>query len=163
MLSDLSRLSDSSATWRICSGRLFRPVDFLFSILDPNFVAMTTPSRGVPVGIESVVSILPDSMPILEATARVFRETETVESSEGIGTVQKLEHQGGDQGKVTIVGTADGEPRTVHLELTGADHSLAVDAYEQRILVKRVGELRRVRRSWILRNPRGSAVLAEAR
>jgi hypothetical protein len=121
------------------------------------------PSRGVPVGIESVVSILPDSMPILEATARVFRETETVESSEVIGTVQKLEHQGGDQGKVTIVGTADGEPRTVHLELTGADHSLAVDAYEQRILVKCVGELSRVGRSWILRNPREFAVLAEAR
>jgi hypothetical protein len=39
-----------------------------------------------------------DSIPILQETVRIFKETETIESSEVLGTVNKLEHEGEMQG-----------------------------------------------------------------
>lgn len=78
----------------------------------------------------SQIVIHPDSIPFLEETARVFRETETVNDSEVLGTVNKLEHQDGNQGKVTIVGSADGIPRTITMELSGVDHQSAIRSYE---------------------------------
>lgn len=113
-----------------------------------------TPSRGIPPDAVSEIVISPDSIPYLEETARVFRETETVSDSEVLGTVNKLEHQNGNQGKVTIVGSTDGVPRTVTMELDGADHQLAIRSYEERIPITCFGELAREGRSWILKAPR---------
>jgi len=104
--------------------------------------------------VVSQVSITPDSIPIIGETARIFRETEAVESAEVLGIVNKLQHQGGDQGRVTIAGSADGVARTVTLELSGPDHTLAVRSYEDRIPISCVGELTREGRSWVLKNPR---------
>ena len=118
------------------------------------------PLRGVPPGVVSAVSITPDSIPIIGETARIFRETETIESSEVLGIVNKLQHQGGDHGKVTIAGSADGVARTITLELAGPDHSLAVRSYDERIPISCVGELAREGRSWVLKNPRKIELLA---
>ena len=112
------------------------------------------PLRGAPSNVVSQVSITPDSIPIIGETARIFRETEAVESAEVLGIVNKLQHQGGDQGRVTIAGSADGVARTVTLELSGPDHTLAVRSYEDRIPISCVGELTREGRSWVLKNPR---------
>jgi hypothetical protein len=118
------------------------------------FTFSWAPLRGIPNHTSSTATISADSVPILKETVRIFRETETVESSEVIGTVNKLEHQGGDHGKVTIIGSADGLPRTVTLDLAGKDHVSAVRSYEDRIPISCIGELTREGRSWILRNPR---------
>ncbi|MBV8213394.1 MAG: hypothetical protein JOZ08_09250 [Verrucomicrobia bacterium] len=112
------------------------------------------PLRGAPSNVVSQVAITPDSIPIIGETARIFRETESVESTEVLGIVNKLQHQDGNQGKVTIAGSADGIARTVTLELSGPDHTLAVRSYEDRIPISCVGELTREGRSWVLKNPR---------
>ena len=119
------------------------------------------PIRGVPPDTTSVASISSDSIPILEETVRIFRETETVESSEVIGTVNKLEHEGEKQGKVTVFGSADGVPRSVIVELKGSDHELAIRSYRERIPISCVGELAKEGRSWILKNPRDLRLLTE--
>lgn len=112
------------------------------------------PLRGAPPDVVSQIAISPDSIPIIGETARIFRETETVQSSEVLGVVNKLQHQGENHGKVTIAGAADGVPRTITLELAGPDHSLAVRSYEERIPLSCVGELTREGHSWVLKNPR---------
>jgi hypothetical protein len=126
------------------------------------FTFSWSPSRGVPSHTRSPIALTPDVMPILTETARVFRETATVDGSEVIGTVQKLEHQESERGKVTVVGTADGVPRAVVMELSGEDRVRAIHAYRERIPVKCVGELAREGKSWVLRNAREFALLREA-
>ena len=113
-----------------------------------------TPMRGIPDGIASQTSISPDSIPFLEETARVFRQTETVDDSEALGIVFKLEHQDGEQGKVTIVGSVDGIPRNVTMQLSGVDHQSAIRSYKEQIPIICIGTLTREGRSWILKNPR---------
>jgi len=113
-----------------------------------------TPTRGIPEGIVSQTSISSDAIPFLEETARVFRATETVDDSEVLGTVNKLEHQDGEQGIVTLAGSVDGVPRRITMELSGADHKNAIRSYEERIPMVCVGTLVREGRSWVLKSPR---------
>jgi hypothetical protein len=125
------------------------------------FAFSWAPSRGAPTGAPDAVKLLPEVMPILEETVRVFRETATVESTEIVGLVQKLEHMGEAGGRVTIFGDVDGSSKSVVLELPQQDHALAIPAYEQRLKVTCRGELTRVGKSWTLLNPRDFAVLDE--
>jgi hypothetical protein len=113
-----------------------------------------SPLRGAPLNSVQDVAISPDAIPIISEAARIFRQTETVNNSEVIGVVNRLQHQGGDHGKVTIVGSADGVPRAITLELSGKDHELAQRSYSQRDPISCTGELTREGRSWVLKNPR---------
>jgi hypothetical protein len=126
------------------------------------FTFSWAPLRGIPVNTVSKATISIDSIPILKETARIFRETETVESSEVIGIVNKLEHKDSDHGKVTIIGSTDGIPRTVTMELAGKDHENAIRSYEDRIPISCIGELTREGRSWVIRNPREFKLLVES-
>ena len=143
-----ANLCDALVAMHQCCGE--KGVDFRFS---------WAPSRGAPAETRDVISIQPDLIPILEETARVFRETGTQEGVEVLGTVHKLEHQSGNRGKVTISGSADGIPRTVVVELSGAEHSMAVRSYDERITLVCYGELLKEGRSWVLKNPRDVALL----
>ncbi len=118
-----------------------------------------TPLRGIPQDVVSQSTISPDSIPFLDETARIFRETEPVDDSEALGTVFKLEHQNGEQGKVTIVGSVDGIPRRVTMELSGGDHQLAIRSYKEQIPLVCLGTFAREGRSWILKNPRNVRLL----
>ena len=113
-----------------------------------------TPMRGVPADVVSNISISSDAIPFLEETARVFRETEAVDDSEVLGTVNKLEHQDGEQGKVTLAGSVEGVPRRVIMELSGEDHQNAIRSYRERVPMVCVGTLVREGRSWVLKSPR---------
>ena len=113
-----------------------------------------TPMRGVPADVVSNISISSDAIPFLEETARVFRETEAVDDSEVLGTVNKLEHQDGEQGKVTLAGSVEGVPRRVIMELSGVDHQNAIRSYKERVPMVCVGTLVREGRSWVLKSPR---------
>ena len=99
-------------------------------------------------------------MPIVQEAARLFRETAPQEGVEVIGSVNKLEHQSDTRGRVTIYGSVEGVPRTVVTELSEAEHSLAVRAYEGRLPITCSGELVREGRSWTLKNPRGVRLLS---
>jgi hypothetical protein len=126
------------------------------------FTFSWSPSRGIPSHTRSSVTLTPDVMPFLAETARVFRATVAVDGSEVVGTVQKLEHQELEHGRVTVLGTADGIPRSVVMELSGEDHVSAIQAYQERIPVKCVGELVRQGKSWVLLNTREFTLLREA-
>jgi hypothetical protein len=84
-----------------------------------------------------------------------------VDDGEALGTVFKLEHQDGEQGKVTIVGSVDGIPRRVTMELSGANHQSAIRSYKEQIPIVCIGTLAREGRSWILKNPREVRLLEE--
>jgi len=146
-----ANLCDALVALHQCSGE--KGVDFRFT---------WAPSRGVPENTKSAVTIQSDLVPILEETSRIFRETGTQEGVEMLGTVHKLEHQAGTRGKITINGSADGIPRIVHTELSGAEHSLAVRSYEERIPLSCRGELVKEGRSWMLKNPREVLLLETA-
>jgi hypothetical protein len=118
-------------------------------------------SNGIPLQNNTTISISADAMPILDATAKAFRETGAIEDSEVIGVVQRLTHMGGDEGVATIVGTSDGEARTVQVSLGGDAHAMAVTAYQDRTPVKCVGDLVKQGRSWELRNPREFGAFAD--
>jgi len=125
------------------------------------FTFSWAPLREISADVPRFVAITPDFVSIIRETARIFRETETVESSDLVGVVNKLQHQGQDHGKVTIVGTADSAARSVSLDLSGTEHSLAVRSYEERVPISCVGELTREGASWVLRNPREVRLLTE--
>jgi hypothetical protein len=146
-----ANLCDALVALHHCSGE--RGVDFHFT---------WAPSRGMPDNTKSSVTIASDLVPILEEASRLFRETGTQNDVEVLGTVHKLEHQEGSRGKVTINGTADGIPRTVQIELSGDEHSLAVRSYEERIPLSCRGELMKEGRSWALKNPRDVALFETA-
>jgi hypothetical protein len=126
-----------------------------------SFTFSWAPIRGIPRDTISKAFISPDSIPILEETVRIFQETETIESSEIIGTVNKLEHEGERQGKVTVFGSADGVSRSVVMELTATDHEMAIRSYRERIPITCLGELTKEGRSWVLKNPRDLRLLTE--
>lgn len=125
------------------------------------FAFSWAPLRGVPEGVPRFASVTPDFISIIRETARLFRETETAGGIEVLGVVNRLEHQGGDHGRVTIFGSADGVPRNVSTELSNTDHLLAVRSYQERIPLSCTGELMREGRSWVLRNPREIELLVE--
>ena len=120
-------------------------------------------SREAPVGLPVKLRLAADSMPYLEEVSRCFRQTAEIEDVEVLGLVQKLERLGTENtGKVTISGTVDGDRRTVHADLTGDDHSLAIRAYENRLPIACTGELVREGKSHRLKNPRGFRLLDES-
>lgn len=125
------------------------------------FAFSWAPLRAMPKGVPQFSSVTPDYISIIRETARLFRETETAGGIEVLGLVNRLQHQGGDHGRVTIFGSADGVPRNVTAELSGADHSLAVRSYQERIPLSCVGELAKEGKSWVLRNPREIELLLD--
>lgn len=102
-------------------------------------------------------------MPYLDEVSRCFRQTAEIEGVEVLGVVQKLEWIDTENtGKVTIVGTADGDRRTVQAELAGNDHALAIRAYENRFPIACTGELVREGKSYRLKNPRSLRLVDES-
>jgi hypothetical protein len=143
-----ANLCDALVSLHQCGGQ--KGIDFRFT---------WAPSRGVPASTKSAITIPSDLVPILEETSRIFRETGTQDDVEVLGTVHKLEHQSDTRGRITINGSADGVPRIVRTELSGAEHSLAVRSYEERIPLSCTGELVKEGRSWTLKNPRDVGLL----
>lgn len=119
------------------------------------------PLRGSPADVPRSTSITPDFITIIKETSRLFRETEPINEIEVSGVVNRLEHQAEGHGRVTIVGSIDGTQRSIVVELSGIDHSLAVRSYDERVQISIVGELTREGRSWVLRNPREIELLLE--
>ncbi len=120
------------------------------------------PSRGAPQGVKSVQRLEADSMPYLEEASRYFRQTSELEGVEVFGAVHRLQHLEGNAGDVTIVGTVDGERRTVVTELQGELHELAIRAYREVLPVRCVGELSKEGKSFRLKNPRDFRLVPES-
>jgi len=122
------------------------------------------PSRGAPDGVREVHRFSADSRPYLEEVSRYFRQTSELEQVEVFGVVHKLEQMGAPNvGRVTIVGTADGERRSVFTELDGELHKLAIRSYEHRLTIACIGELVKEGKSYRLKNARDFRVVEEDR
>lgn len=130
-----------------------RGVEFAFS---------WAPSRGAPQNVKSVQQLQPDSMLYLEEASRYFRQTSELEGVEVFGVVHRLEHLNGNAGDITIVGTADGDRRTVVTELHGENHNLAIRAYKEVLPVRCVGEMVKEGKSYRLKNPRDFRLVDES-
>jgi hypothetical protein len=102
----------------------------------------------------------PDAVPYLERVSKHFRKTGEIEEVEVFGVVHKLQHLG-DAGRVTIVGTADGEQRSIVTELRDDQHRQAVRSYDERLTIACVGELAKEGASYRLRNVRDFRILEE--
>ena len=83
-----------------------------------------------------------------------LKSREPLEGAEVVGVVHGLRSEDGQQGDVTIVGTVDGEKKTVHAHLTGDNHALAVRSYEHRLALQCIGDLQWSGKTWKLLNPR---------
>ena len=57
-------------------------------------------------------------------------------------------------GRVTVLGFVDGEPRKVYVDLAGDDYDTAVEAHRQRMTVRCFGTLTRTLTSFQLQDPR---------
>jgi hypothetical protein len=124
------------------------------------------PSREAPADTGGPQRFATDAVPYLEQVSRHFRQTGELEEVEIFGVVHKLEHIEENAGRVTIVGTADGERRSVLTELRGDLHQSAIRSYDERLTIACVGELVKEGASYRLRNVRdfriveGQGVLA---
>lgn len=117
------------------------------------------PSRQPPSGPLGGRHFSRDVVPYLEQASRHFRQTGEIEAADIVGIVHKLEHVAAGSGRVTIVGTADGERRTVFAELCGEAHQLAIRSYEERLTLACVGEMAKEGGSFRLRNARDVRIL----
>jgi hypothetical protein len=111
-------------------------------------------TRGTPPGVRSKIVVDSSYISVLDEAVRAFRDTATIDSFEVVGMVKKLEHEGGDRGRVTIVALTESGIKNVAVYLEGKDHEIAVAAYRDRISVSCIGELTKAGRSWELKNPR---------
>jgi hypothetical protein len=119
-------------------------------------------SRG-PVGVlpERIV-IEPDSFPVIEEAARMFRETEPQDDFLLVGFVQQLRRPETEPvGRVTITSVIDEHARRVTVVLPEAQYALAVDAHSRRKTIACTGELVKEGRSYHLLNPRDLLVLED--
>lgn len=118
-------------------------------------------SRPPPAHALDTLTIQPDVIPVIAETARLIRNAEPQDDIEVVGTVQRLQHEGGQQGDVTVFGVADVAQRTVHILLGGAEHDAAVEAYHHRKPVACRGRLIKEGRSWRLLQPQSFHILEE--
>jgi hypothetical protein len=117
-------------------------------------------TRPVETGISKVV-FPPDSMPVIEEAARIFRETSPREEFALLGPVVKLERpDGASTGRVTVVGFIDARPSKILLELDEADYQKALRAHASQSSLSCLGLLYREGRGYILKTPHSVAIEA---
>jgi hypothetical protein len=116
-----------------------------------------------PPAATSLVRLPAESSAILDSVSAHFRKTSELEDVQVVGFVRKLEkRKPKTSGSVTILGMADGERRSVVVDLEGDTYSEAVRAHEQNQVVECEGEMLREGKSYRLRNPRRFRLLAES-
>ncbi|HMI88026.1 MAG TPA: hypothetical protein VK550_28275 [Polyangiaceae bacterium] len=97
----------------------------------------------------------------LGEVARSFRATSPREDFVLEGAVVKLENPSvsvGAPGEAVLAALVDGAMKRVTVELEASDYALVVDAHRQGRIVSMHGELAKVKRSWMLKNPRALRV-----
>lgn len=102
-----------------------------------------------------------DAVPYLVEASQLFKQSAELDEVEVSGVVTRLEHFDGQFGKVTVAGVAEGERRTVGMNLDGEPHAIAIKAYTDRLPIACVGELARDGKYYRLKNPRGFHILDE--
>lgn len=118
-------------------------------------------SRSRPIDPKKFDKIVfsPDSMPVLEEAARLFRETSPREEFELKGPVVKLERaEGAEIGRVTVLGFVDGQARKILLDLYDRDYNIAIQAHKHEQTIFGLGSLIREGRSYSLKNPHALAI-----
>jgi hypothetical protein len=122
-----------------------------------DFSFFWSPTRGTPIGAPKNVSLEPGVMPYLQEAIRIFKESSSIEGVEVIGIVHRMERSEAG-GRVSIVGTVDGSPRSIVMDLEEPAHSKAVEAYNERLTVVCTGDLIKEGRALVLKNPRNFSI-----
>jgi hypothetical protein len=113
-----------------------------------------------PGDILSEVTLETTEILTVEQAVPVLRLAAPYEAFEMIGLVVGLRRaQGEETGHVVVMGPVETKIRKVHIELDAADYDFAIAAHRQKSAVHCTGELVRVGRSFVLRDPQGFALI----
>jgi len=119
-------------------------------------------SRGPARGVPERISIEPDSFPVIEEAARIFRETEPQDDFELVGFIGQLRRPERDpMGRVSVTSLIEDQPRKVMVDLPEPQYAIAIDAHNRRKTVSCLGELIRQGRTYKLENPRDLHIIEE--
>ena len=119
-------------------------------------------SRPIEGDIPSRVMFPPDSVPVIEEAARLFRQTSSREDFELYGPVVKLEREeGSPTGRVTVLSFVDERTCKVRLELGDEEYHKAIQAHDNQEAVQCLGSLVREGRGFVLKYPHGFEARAD--
>ena len=126
------------------------------------FTFAWSPARPVEPDVPSRVKFGPDRISVIREASRVMKELEPLDDFELEGAVVKLDRPlEQTDGRVTVMGTIDGKPRNVTLELEGSHYDLAISAHQHQQPFRCVGRLERQGRGFVLRDARDFAVVKD--
>ncbi|MBF0158676.1 MAG: hypothetical protein HQL58_04065 [Magnetococcales bacterium] len=114
-------------------------------------------SRSRPIVGEkpALISFRQEHIPLVTEAARLFRATSPVEDTELRGSVIKLERQDNQkEGKVTVLGFIDDQPRKIWFMLNDPDYQIAIEAHRQGQPISCSGTLVRTGKPFELRDVR---------
>jgi len=119
-------------------------------------------SRQAPESTPKKIMLSADVISYCGEAAKILRATSAIDDVEVQGEVTNLErtYEASD-GTITVSGVVDGKPRRILLWLSHSDYELASRANAEKRPIYCVGKLEKEGASWVLRNPRDFAILAE--
>ena len=119
-------------------------------------------SRGPANHLPRKITIEPDSFPLIEEAARIFREIEPQDDFQLVGFIGQLRRPETDPiGRVVITGLVDDQARKVAVDLPAPQYTIAVDAHDRRKTISCTGELVKEGRSYSLLSPRDLRIIED--
>lgn len=126
------------------------------------FTFSWSPARPVAAHVPSFVKITSERIPIIREASRLMKERSPYEDFELEGAVVKLERTEGQiSGRVTVIGSVDGKPHRVLVELSDPQYQTAANAHLRQQPFHCIGTLVRQGRGYVLREPRDATTDAE--
>jgi hypothetical protein len=119
-------------------------------------------SRGPAADLPQRITIEPDSFPVIQEAARIFRETEPQDDFQLVGFIGQLRRPESDPiGRVTVTSLIEDQARRVTVDLPEGQYGIAVDAHNRRKTISCMGELVKEGRSYKLLSPRDLHIIED--
>ena len=119
-------------------------------------------SRGAATGLPGRITIGPDSLPVIQEAARIFRETEPQDDFQLVGFIGQLRRPESDPiGRVTVTSLVDDQLRKVTVDLPETQYAIALDAHNRRKTISCIGELVRESGIYKLNHPRDLRIIED--
>lgn len=121
-----------------------------------------SPTRPVDISIPTRVTFGSDSIPHIEAAARIFREAAPPDDVTIEGIVTGLDRSPeATEGNVTISASLEGRVRRIMLRLNADTYPQAIQAHKDRRIVQCSGDLVKEGRSYRLKDPRHFEIMPD--
>lgn len=108
------------------------------------------PSRPVTDRRTPVVRFSPGDLEILDEAGRWLKDLANVEDYALHGSVVSLASEDAAEGSIVVAGLVEDKPRRVHIDLRDPWYRTAIEAHRNRQLVRAVGDIGKVGRSWVM-------------